>query len=59
MSRQSPEDSSNWKDMAPDVKTPVVLICRQCKKKIENWHCAESGCPWCAACGRAMEKRTK
>lgn len=59
MSRQSPEDSPGWKDMAPEVKTPVNLTCRRCKKQIETWHCADSGCGWCAECGAGSRAQTK
>lgn len=57
--RQPPEDSKKWADMAHEMKTPVVLICRRCKKKIELWHCAESGCPWCAKCGEDAKIKAK
>lgn len=47
----SPEDSPSWKDVASDTTTPVVLVCRNCSETISLWHCADSGCPWCALCG--------
>lgn len=50
-SRRAPEDSPEWKNMAHEVKTPVALICRLCGCTITVWHCADSGCGWCAECG--------
>lgn len=59
MQRIPPEDSPKWKDIAHEMTTPVVLVCRLCGKTIELWHCADSGCPWCIQCGANAKSNGK
>lgn len=44
------EDSPQWKTVNEET-VPGLFICVSCKKTITLYHCAESGCPWCAICG--------
>jgi hypothetical protein len=51
-----PEDTAAWKKPSDNPGIHALTVCVKCKVEIVIWHCAELGCPWCAACGGANGK---
>lgn len=57
---KGPEDSPGWHKVFEKAPHPVVEACHKCRNTITLWHCADSGCPWCAKCGaNAKDVREK
>jgi hypothetical protein len=57
---ESPEDRPDWNKETPAKDVPVVEKCAKCGAEIKLWHCANTGCPWCAACwATAMEEKER
>lgn len=45
---KSPEDHPSWgRNLGDGHAQPA---CSKCKNTIVLWHCADTGCPWCAQC---------
>lgn len=48
---KGPEDTPGWLRYLGEKTGSSVESCQACGKTITLWHCADSGCPWCAQCG--------
>lgn len=60
MNDKGPEDDPGWHKVFQKGPHPVVTVCRVCGRDITLWHCADTGCCWCAECGaNAKDVREK